>query len=77
MQVALGRGQFRMAHHVFDGDEVEALDRETAEAVTQVVEAAHADSGRFLRADEAGADSRAIEWAAIGLAEDVVVPAGE
>jgi hypothetical protein len=60
VQVALGRGQLRVAHHVLDGAEVELLDREAAEGVSQV-EAAHSDAGLFLGTDEAAADRGAIE----------------
>lgn len=77
MQVALRGGQFGVAHHVLDGDEVKALDREAAEAVAQVVEAAHPKARLLLGADEAGAYRRAIEWSAVGPAEDIVTATGE
>src|SRR6476660_395935 len=65
MQVALRRGQLRVAHHVPDGHEVELLDRQAAEGVSQIVEATHSDAGLFLGADEAAADGGAIEGGAV------------
>lgn len=73
-QVALGRGQFRVAHHVLDGHDVELLNSETAEAVAQIVEAAHSYACLLLGTDEAGTDGGTIERAAIWPAEDVVGP---
>lgn len=77
MQVPLGRSQFRVAHHVLDGDKVEALYRQAAEGVAQIVEAAHSDAGLFLGADEAAADGGAIERGAVRSAEDIVGVARE
>ncbi|HST69498.1 MAG TPA: hypothetical protein VLI94_07560 [Solirubrobacterales bacterium] len=61
MQIALSRGELRVAHHVLDRDEVELLDRQAAEGVAEIVEATDSDAGLFLGSDEAAADSGAIE----------------
>jgi hypothetical protein len=67
VQVALGRGQLGVTHHVLDGDEVELLDRQAAEAVAQVVEAAYTHARLFLSAeiDEVRVYSRALSGAEI------------
>lgn len=77
MQVSLRRGQLRVPHHVLDRDQVELLDRQAAEGVSQVVEAAHSDPGLFLGTDEAAADGGAIERGAVRSAEDIVGVARE
>jgi hypothetical protein len=77
MQVALRRGQLRVAHHVLNRDEVELLDREAAEGVSQVVEATHSHAGLFLGADEAAADGGAVERGAVRSAENMVGVARE
>lgn len=77
MQVALSRGQLRVPHHVLDGDEVELLDRQAAEGVSQIMEATHSDAGLFLGTDEAAADSGAVERGALRSAEDKVGVARE
>jgi hypothetical protein len=61
-----------MPHHVLDGDEVELLDRQAAEGVSQIVEATYSDAGVFLGTAEATADGGAIERGAVRSAEDIV-----
>lgn len=75
--MALRVREFRVAHHVLDGDEVELLDRQAAEGVSQVVEAAHSDASLFLGTDEATADGGPIERGVVRSAEDIVGVARE
>ena len=72
MQVALRRGQFRVSHHVLDGDDVELLDSQAAEGVSQIVEASDSNFCGFLGADEALSDNGAVERAAVRFAADEV-----
>lgn len=76
-QVALGGRQLRAPHHVLDGDEVELLNCQAADGVSQIVEAPYSDTGLFLGVDEAAADGGAIERGAVRSAEGKVGVARE
>lgn len=77
MQIALGGRQLGVTHHVLDGDEVELLNRQAAEGMSQIVEASSSNVCGLLGPDEALANSRSVERAAAGPAEDEVLPRSE
>jgi len=72
MQVALRRRELRVALYVLDGDDVNPLDRQAAEGVSQIVEASDPNFRGLLGTDEALADNGAVERAAVTSAKDEV-----
>jgi hypothetical protein len=64
-------------HHVLDGDHIELLNREAAEGMSQIVEASSSNVCGLLSPDDALANSRSVEWAAVRPAEDEVLPRSE